>query len=76
MAKTDMDQLLTDQLGAITNIHSGNVTTVAKASDYQYLRSLDSAAHALAWREVQSDPNQSNLVGMLAVLQAFNKTGT
>ena len=69
----DMKDLLNDQLGAITNIHQGNVTTVAKAQDYQYLRSLDSAAHALAWRELQSDPNQANLTGMLALLKAFDK---
>ena len=70
----DMSQLLTDQLGAITNVHQGNVTTVAKAQDYQYLRSLDTAAHSLAWREVQSDPNQANLAGMLALLKAFDKS--
>ena len=69
----EMGDLLNDQLGAITNIHQGNITTVAKAQDYQYLRSLDSAAHALAWREVQTEPNQSGLASMLAVLSAFNK---
>ena len=74
MAQVDMSQLLTDQLGATTNIHQGNITTVAKASDYQYLRSLDAAAHALAWREVQTDPNSSSLSSILAVLAAFNKT--
>lgn len=73
MAVVDMSQLLTDQLGAITNIHQGNVTTVAKAQDYQYLTGLNSAQHALAWREVQTDPNQSGVAAWLATLSAFGK---
>ena len=74
MAVVNMGQLLTDQLGGITNIHSGNVTTVAKAQDYQYLNSLNSGQHALAWREVQTEPNSGALITMLGVLQAFNKS--
>ena len=74
MAVVNMAQLLTDQLGGITNIHSGNVTTVAKAQDYQYLNSLNSAAHALAWREVQTEPNSSAIGTLLATLAAMNKT--
>ena len=74
MAQVDMSQLLTDQLGATTNIHAGNITTVAKAQDYQYLNSLNSAAHALAWREVQTDPNSAGLAAQLAMLAAFNKS--
>ena len=74
MATVDMSQLLTDQLGATTNIHAGNTTTVAKAQDYQYLNSLNSAQHALAWREVQSDPNANALAAQLAMLAAFGKS--
>ena len=74
MATVDMAQLLTDQLGAITNIHQGNVTTVAKAQDYQYLTGLNSAQHALAWREVQTDPNAGNISVLLATLQAMGKS--
>ena len=74
MAQVDMSQLLTDQLGAITNIHSGNVTTVAKAQDYQYLTGLNSGQHALAWREVQSEPNSASMTAMLGVLAAFGKS--
>lgn len=69
----DMGELLNDQLGAITNIHQGNVTTVAKAQDYQYLTSLNSAQHALAWREVQTDPNSSSAGAWLGMLAAFGK---
>ena len=74
MATVDMAQLLTDQLGAITNIHQGNVTTVAKAQDYQYLTGLNSAQHALAWREVQTDPNAGALTSMLGVIAAMGKS--
>ena len=70
MATVDMAQLLTDQLGGITNIHQGNVTTVAKAQDFQYLHSLNSAQHALAWREVQTDPNASSIMTLLTALKA------
>ena len=73
MATVDMSQLLTDQLGATTNIHQGNTVTVAKAQDYQYLNSLNSAAHALAWREVQTDPNTASISNSLAMLAAFGK---
>ena len=73
MAVTDMAQLLTDQLGAITNIHQGNVTTVAKSQDYQYLKGLNSGQHALAWRELQTDPNSANIGVLLATLKAFDK---
>ena len=74
MAQVDMAQLLTDQLGAITNIHQGNVTTVAKAQDYQYLQGLNSGQHALAWREVQTDPNAASISTLLATLAAYNKS--
>jgi len=76
MATVDMSQLLTDQLGATTNIHAANVTTIAKSADYQYLNSLNSAAHALAWREVQTDPNTGALAAQMAMLAAYGKSGT
>lgn len=74
MPQVDMSQLLTDQLGATTNIHQGNITTVAKAQDYQYLNSLNSSQHALAWREVQTNPNADNIGVLLATLQAMGKS--
>lgn len=70
----DMGELLNDQLGAITNIHQGNVTTVAKAQDYQYLNGLNVMQQALALREVQTDPNAQNLNSVLATLAAFGKS--